>query len=184
MQPVPIGNPGGWITAEDYPPEAKRSNRQGRVVVALDISPAGAVTACRVETSSGTESLDAKTCAVLLERGRFNPATNKRGRPVAGQITLPIRWELLDEGEAPGAARMDLADASADLEAEIAIGADGRVVSCRMITQIVPTAAGAGDQCAKMKPGTMWGIFTKDGQPTAVIVRQHFVRSVRVAPAP
>ena len=181
MQPAPIGDPGGWITAKDYPPDAKRSNRQGRVVVALDIGPTGLVAGCRVETTSGTESLDTKTCEVLLERGRFNPATDKRGRPIAGRITLPIRWELIDDGDTPGTIKLDLADAGADIETEVSIGADGKVISCRMITQVMPAAAGSADQCATLKPGTKWGIYTRDGTPTAVVVRQHFTRSVKIA---
>ncbi|MEO5494151.1 MAG: energy transducer TonB [Sphingomonas sp.] len=181
MGPAPIDEPGSWVGPDDYPKDAIRANRQGRVMARLDVDATGHVTACRIATSSGTDSLNAKTCEILLVRAKFNPATDRRGRPIASTYSLPVRWVMPEDS---GPKTVEVATAGADLDVEIAIGADGKIIRCRMITQIAPAPTGAADQCASMKPGTMWEVFTKDGKPTAVIVRQRFTRSVKIAPVP
>ena len=182
MGPVPIGDPASWLGPDDYPPDAIRSERQGRVVAALTVDATGQVKDCRIDTSNGTESIDAKTCEVLLARARFNPATDRRGRPTSSSYKLPVRWVVPDQ-PADGA-RVVAVEAMPDkmaTEVEVSIDPQGNITGCRLIARI----AGGADPCATMTIGTPWAErFTKNGLPVAVVVRQRFSRSLVVAPAP
>ena len=92
--PLPIESPGLWVDAADYPPAAIRAGQSGVVRAALDIDAAGRVTGCAIERSSGSPPLDATTCRLAMQRGRFQPAIGADGRPVSGHYTLPIKWAL------------------------------------------------------------------------------------------
>jgi protein TonB len=50
------------------------------------------VTACALRSSSGSEALDAATCAVLQRRARFTPARDKDGKPMAAPAFQTVRW--------------------------------------------------------------------------------------------
>ena len=82
---------------ENYPAEARKRGEQGRTIARLTISNTGRVTACRIEESSGSESLDKATCRIALARVRYTPAKNDAGEPVASTTTLPVRWVLPPE---------------------------------------------------------------------------------------
>ncbi len=88
------GNPGQFFGPDAYPAEAIRAGEQGRTVAALTIDAAGLPTACAVETSSGSRSLDSATCAIAMGRVRFDPARDEEGRPIASHYRLPVRWVL------------------------------------------------------------------------------------------
>jgi len=82
------------ISADDYPNAALLNEEQGDVTVALAIDPKGGVTSCSLKASSGSDSLDTTTCRVLIERARFTPAHDRRGRPVADTYTQKIAWRI------------------------------------------------------------------------------------------
>ena len=84
----------GIITADDYPAEAIRRNETGDVTVDLKIGTTGRVTACTVARSSGSRSLDRRTCEILSQRGRFRPAVDSAGRPIEGRFSQRISWRL------------------------------------------------------------------------------------------
>ncbi|MEO7689939.1 MAG: energy transducer TonB [Sphingomonas sp.] len=84
-----------WFSQSDYPPESRLRDEEGRVTVTLDIDERGVPTKCRIAESSGYPVLDAKTCELALKRGRFKPATDTTGKPVASSFTLPaVRWSV------------------------------------------------------------------------------------------
>ncbi|MDF7773794.1 energy transducer TonB [Sphingomonas sp. AOB5] len=72
------------FTAEDYPARMMERGAEGTTIVALAINATGRVTGCKVTQSSGFAELDRATCAVLMRRGRFNPAVDSSGNPAAG----------------------------------------------------------------------------------------------------
>ena len=76
----------------DYPEESLRRRSQGRVVVRIDVSPEGRITACLPIASSGDRALDSTTCRIILERARFTPAIGADGRPVAARIAATVTW--------------------------------------------------------------------------------------------
>ena len=91
--PVPIDMP-GWFGAADYPAKAQHKGLEGIVGYRLAIDANGAVTDCRVTASSGQSSLDRPTCDLLRARGRFKPARDGSGKPVASSYSGKIRWTL------------------------------------------------------------------------------------------
>lgn len=101
---TPRGSPQAWITNDDYPAAALRTAMSGAVDFRLDVDEAGIPTRCTVTASSGHELLDTTTCALMMRRARFHPATGHDGRPVAGIWPSRMRWELPSDGdgERPG----------------------------------------------------------------------------------
>lgn len=88
------GNLAGLISSDDYPIEAMRNDEQGQVAVSLAVGTDGRVSACTVTGSSGSASLDTKTCALLQERARFSPARDSKGRAVPDTVTHTITWRI------------------------------------------------------------------------------------------
>jgi TonB family protein len=96
--PVPTGNPGLWVTTNDYPPEALREEREGVVGFSLTVGPDGRVSLCKVTTSSGHTDLDAAACALITQRARFDPARNAKGIARIGQYANRVRWQIPTKG--------------------------------------------------------------------------------------
>lgn len=92
----PVGNPGAWVTPQDYPPRALREDREGVTSFDLTVGPDGKVAKCEVTTPSGYEDLDAMTCMVLTERAEFHPATDAEGNAVSGAWSSSVRWQIPD----------------------------------------------------------------------------------------
>ena len=90
----PLDNPGGWLTDEDYPSDAQRQELDGTTAFQLEVDRAGVPTNCTITSSSGVASLDNATCAKLLERARFVPAKDAKGRATADKYTGRITWRL------------------------------------------------------------------------------------------
>ena len=85
------------LTMRDYPPGAVRAwPRDGRVFVAVRVQVDGRASDCKVNRSSGNRAIDADTCRLVMERVRFNPARDRKGRPYVdwyGYVQAPIgRW--------------------------------------------------------------------------------------------
>jgi len=92
--PKARGNAANWVRESDYPTVAIRQELEGLTRVKLEVSTAGRVTDCVVTASSGHEVLDNAACAKLIERGRFNPATDTSGQTAAGTYNTSVRWQL------------------------------------------------------------------------------------------
>ncbi|HEV2080686.1 MAG TPA: energy transducer TonB [Allosphingosinicella sp.] len=91
---APIGNPGAWISHEDYPAQAAAMEAQGQVRVTLDIDPQGRPVGCRILAWSGNAALDSATCRLFISRGRFRPAVDAAGRPAPDTFTTAVTWNL------------------------------------------------------------------------------------------
>ena len=91
--PKPIDRE-NWITAADYPPQARRQGAEGAVAVRLDVDATGKVTACQVTEPSGQATLDQPTCDLMIRRGHFAPAVDGAGKPVASTFASRVRWKL------------------------------------------------------------------------------------------
>lgn len=92
---APRGNQGDWFPQDSYPAAARREGVEGRVSVTVSIGPNGRVTDCRVLSGSGNADLDATTCRLATRNGRFTPARDADGQPVASSFTLRnVRWTL------------------------------------------------------------------------------------------
>ena len=92
--PVPKVVLASLVSDNDYPSEALGSNEQGTVLVRLDIDEAGKPSGCRIAQSSGSASLDRQTCAIFVRRGRFDPAIDAAGKPVASHYVTRLTWRM------------------------------------------------------------------------------------------
>jgi TonB family protein len=91
---TPIGSPAAWFPADAYPPEAKAAGLHGRTAFTLDLDPKGRITSCNITSSSGSPLLDSTTCTLLVTNGRFQPAHNAAGQPIAGTWSSAMVWQL------------------------------------------------------------------------------------------
>ncbi len=86
----------GSITDADYPNESIRAGEQGAVVTRFLVGTDGRASNCGIAVSSGSRRLDGHTCALLVERMRFEPARDDQDRPVTGLFVQTVRWVMPD----------------------------------------------------------------------------------------
>lgn len=134
---IPLGNPGEWITSQDYPPAALRDNKAGTVGFTVNVDEQGKIEACSVSRSSGAPALDDATCALVMQRARFSPAIDAQGRPAKGVYSNRVRWTV---PEVPPAQVVTN-------DAVFIIESDGRISNCQESTkdgrgQAVPITSG------------------------------------------
>lgn len=91
---TPVGSSTGWALMSDYPVRALREGRQGVVGFQLTVGPDGRAQSCAVTSSSGSPDLDATTCANMMRRARFTPATDSSGKPITGEFSSTVRWSI------------------------------------------------------------------------------------------
>jgi TonB family protein len=97
--PVPVGNPGLWVTTNDYPALALREEREGLVGFTLIVGTDGRVTSCEIASSSGSPDLDAAVCSLISLRARFTPARNAKGKVQPGRYASRVRWQIPSKGQ-------------------------------------------------------------------------------------
>lgn len=90
--PEPIGNPGNWVRASDYPANILRNGEEGTSRFQVRVGANGVPTACFTIGSSGHFQLDARACNMVMSRGRFRPGRDASGNPVAGLYSGSYRW--------------------------------------------------------------------------------------------
>jgi periplasmic protein TonB len=91
---TPRGQPGSWVTNDDYPPSAQRDGVEGVTGFRLAVGPDGKVTGCTVTSSSGSSLLDDTACRLLTRRARFNPAKDANGVGMADSYAGRFRWQI------------------------------------------------------------------------------------------
>lgn len=92
--PVPLGNPGHWLTPADYPPELVRQGAQGTVIFRLTIDAKGLPTECRVFQETRPAGFGAAVCAAMMRRARFDPALDERGQPIVASWQSSARFMM------------------------------------------------------------------------------------------
>lgn len=90
----PLGQPGLWVTPNDYPAADLRAEHEGITKFELIIGADGKVQSCRIIASSGWTSLDNAACAKLIKRGKFAAATDAGGAAVPGTYSSAVRWTI------------------------------------------------------------------------------------------
>jgi protein TonB len=76
-----------------YPPQAAQRGWQGTVLLHVAVSAAGRPISAIVLTSSGHGILDECARSTVLEKWRFEPATED-GTPITGEVNIPIQFRL------------------------------------------------------------------------------------------
>jgi protein TonB len=82
------------ITQDDYPPASIRLEEHGAVGFSVTVSAGGLPTRCDIIASSGFANLDSRTCALVLQRARFEPARTASGQAVSATFQQTVRWTL------------------------------------------------------------------------------------------
>jgi len=92
----PKNNPGRWVVDNDYRPSWLRQGLLGNASFTLVINATGRVSSCTITRSTGHSALDAATCELVTKRARFDAARDGTGRPVAGNFSGSITWNIPD----------------------------------------------------------------------------------------
>ncbi|NJC34250.1 protein TonB [Sphingomonas jejuensis] len=95
----------GRIRVRDYPEGLGEAGIQGSVEVRFTVAVTGRVTDCAVTRSSGSAVLDNTTCRLIVERFRFDPSRDGRGRPVESTIVQNHEWIVEADPDPPPPAR-------------------------------------------------------------------------------
>lgn len=90
--PADYRGAGFWNPEVPYPIEARRLGLEGRVILRVTVSPAGAAAAVAVRRSSGHRLLD-DAAQAAVRTWRFKPAT-LNGAPVQGDVDVPASFRL------------------------------------------------------------------------------------------
>ncbi len=91
---APRGNPGSWVTQDDYPSRMIRRGIEGTTDFRLTIDARGRVTDCTVTSSSGAAELDKAACTSLSRRAKFEAARDGNGDAIPGTYSSRIVWRL------------------------------------------------------------------------------------------
>lgn len=83
-----------FFSPDDYPTEALARGEQGLAGARVFVSTDGNVRECSIIESSGSASIDAKTCAIVRKRFRYKPARLRTGESVASFTYARVRWEI------------------------------------------------------------------------------------------
>jgi TonB family protein len=132
------------FTVDDFPAYLQQAGVSRTVYTRTTVRPDGSLESCAVEASSGDTKLDAYTCALIVKRAKFRPATWSDGTPVYGVIRVPVGWTIsnapIPEEDRLKATTPDLeltlnklpkgARSIAAVSLEVEADKDGRVVSC------------------------------------------------------
>jgi TonB family protein len=153
----PATSPGDWFRDDDYPPAARRTNQQGRVVVDIAINELGKPTGCKVTTSSASDAFDEKTCELVLTRGKFIAAIDGKGKPIASNYTISTRWAL--QLDTP-----TLLTGPWRMAGVLRIDESGKVISCRYESSGSIPVGGDKNNCpATSTMPLKFGLFARGG---------------------
>ncbi len=132
VKAAPKGNPGAWVLSEDYPPDAMRGGLEGTAAFKLDIDEQGAVSACTVTSSSGSQSLDDATCRLIKERAAFSPAKRPDGTAIASTYNSRVRWQIPKDSRRVEPQYVVM---------RLRVADDGHVIRCDMTGSTLPEKA-------------------------------------------
>lgn len=94
---APRGNPASWVTNDDYPSAALRSEEQGRTRFVVLADASGRPTACTVTGSSGSSALDTAACRLLMKRAKFKPGSDADGTATGGSWASSFVWKIPED---------------------------------------------------------------------------------------
>ena len=85
---TPRGDPGSWVTMNDYPSRALREERTGTTGFRVTIDENGGVASCSITSSSGHADLDEAVCKNVQRRARFRKPSEGYGTTYSSRV----RW--------------------------------------------------------------------------------------------
>jgi hypothetical protein len=81
-----------WISPSDVPNDIINIPNDAVTVFDLSIDQEGHPVGCSIVKTSGLKSFDVAACAAFMRRGKFNPARDQEGKPIASAIRQQIGW--------------------------------------------------------------------------------------------
>lgn len=173
------------FVAADYPKAAKKET--GIVSVAVAVGADGTATGCQVTESSGNPALDAQTCAVLQQRGRFAPAQDAKGAAIAGEFRFATAWAGPKAGADMAQVTQELKltvatmpkDYKTGIKATVTFDAAGKGTACEVVGSSGDVAADEA-VCTYLKTRTIPAPKAGPGPVTAV---RYFDAAMSVAAA-
>ena len=93
-RPTPVGNPGTWISPDDYPKDALRNEQSAVVAFRLMIDSDGKVSGCKIANLNHDEGFSKLTCELLSKRARFNAAIDANGNPTPSYFISRAIWAV------------------------------------------------------------------------------------------
>ena len=91
----PRGDLTRLFDSDDYPAISILKDQGGSVGFVLLIDEQGKVADCTVTETSGLAALDAQSCAIVKERGKFRPAVGLDGRASKSAWFQRITWRIM-----------------------------------------------------------------------------------------
>jgi TonB family protein len=91
--PQPV-EPATWFSNDDYPADAVRGGQAGQVNFSVQVDAKGAPSSCSIAKSSGSPSLDAVTCSIIMRKAHFVPAHGPSGSNIASRYDGRVSWSL------------------------------------------------------------------------------------------
>lgn len=88
------GNIGALFSEDDYPVRAILADESGATRVGLLIDENGLVRDCTLLETSGIAMLDSRSCGIITQRAKFEPALGENGKPIKSAAVQTIRWKL------------------------------------------------------------------------------------------
>lgn len=92
---TPQSSPGRWIVGSDYPAAMLARGKQAVVNFRLTIDDGGKPTACEIQRSYNDKAFDDLTCQAIMRRGRFDPALDEQGKPIASYYLNTVRFTMI-----------------------------------------------------------------------------------------
>src|SRR3954447_18330129 len=84
-----------WFSDDDYPSSQSSSRETAfRTVTQTLVDARGKIVGCRTETPSSDPQIDARACAIILKRGKFESARWSDGARVPGVYRTSISFIL------------------------------------------------------------------------------------------
>lgn len=82
------------FNSNDYPSQAIFADLSGATQVVGLVNEKGELVDCTIVETSGVAVLDAQTCIIVRQRGKFSPAIGADGKPAKGVFVQRISWEM------------------------------------------------------------------------------------------
>ena len=125
--PIPATDPTTWITTEDYPIDAWNAVIEGSVYVRLVVDEKGYVAQCTPQADANPLFKEA-SCRLIQERAKFIPGTHIKGKPVKGNWSRVIRWQMAEKADPFTMFR--ILEKSERKSFSMIVEKDGRITNC------------------------------------------------------
>ncbi len=91
---IPIGSPGSWMSAGDYPVEMLRAGFDGLVHFRLIVEASGEVSECVIQDALEPKEFSKVTCDRIKRRAKFEAARDASGQPIKSYWISTVRWSI------------------------------------------------------------------------------------------